>query len=290
MKIEDYIVSEQGFLIDFVAWIFSDVLKYILFTPLELFKSVTATSVLQKMCLFSGALVTILAMFEGLKRIVSMQYTPISQILFRYPIALCVSAASPFLFYYGALATNEMVKFMGIITNSSIVGTDYYSSILQGYGEHVMETIVVFIFLIVLIFYVFRILLYHANRWFGLLFNMVATPLAMSAFIFKPYEQVAIGWFKDSVKKLMIVVVHSFFLGLIGIILYAPTTEFVADNVGVVKHAIVKILFSIGGLHMMLRPPQWISAWFDSGDNFNSTRKAFRPVKLIVKKLIPFGK
>lgn len=285
MKAEDYVLQEQGFIIDFVAWIFSDVLQYILFTPFEFFKSATATSVLLKMGVFSGGLVTLLAMIEGIKRTLSMKHTSMTQIIARYPIALGVSAAAPFLFYYAGLGTNELVKFMGLITQSSLDGLDFYTSTLQEIGEHVMEAIVMFFFLLVMVYYVFKILLYHANRWFGLLFNMVTTPIAMTAFMFKPYENVASGWLKDSVHKFMVVVVHSFFLGLIGILLYAPTSEYILDTVGIFKYAIVKLMFAIGGLQMMLKPPSWISGWFDSGDNFNSTKKAFKPIQLLMGKI-----
>lgn len=291
MSTEDYIVKEQGFIVDFVSWIFSDVLSYILFTPFEFFKSATAVSVLIKMGLFSGGLVTVLSMIEGLKRTMSLKYTPMTQILTRYPIALAVSAIAPFIFYFAGLGTNEMVKFMGLITQGSISGHDHYSSMLQGIGEHIFETVFLFIFLIVLIFYVFKVILYHANRWFGLLFNMVTTPIAMTAFMFKPYESVASGWMKDSIHKFLVVVVHSFFLGLIGVLLYAPTTQLVSDTMGVFWYSVVKVLFAIGGLQMMLKPPSWISGWFDSGDNFNSTRSAFRPLKVVLGKLnIPLGK
>lgn len=283
--IRDQIVKKQGFVIEFVSWLFSDVLRYILFTPFEFFKSATAISVLLKVGALSGGIVTILTMFEGIKRSISMQYTPMSQILVRYPIALVVSAMAPFIFYYAGMFTNELVKLMGLITNGSLDGYDHYSSVLQGMGERVMETIVIFVFIIVLIYYMFRVLLYHANRWFGLLFNMVTTPLAMTAYMFKPHEGITRGWVQDTIGKFMVVVVHSFFLGLIGIILYAPTTQLVTDTMGTFSYAIVKLLFSIGGLQMMLNPPKWIRGGFDSGDSFNTTRSAFKPIKQILTRM-----
>jgi hypothetical protein len=285
MPAEKYIQKEQGFVIDFVSWVFSDVLEYILFTPFEFFKSATAISVLVKMGVFSGGLVTILTMIEGLKRTLSLKYTPMSQILYRYPIGLVISAIVPFLFYYAGMGTNELVKFMGLITHSSIEGVDHYTSMLQGVMEHVMEAVLMFFFLLVMVVYIFRILLYHANRWFGLLFNMVATPIAMTAYIFNPYQQVAKGWMADTIQKFLVTVFHSFFLGLIGVLLYAPTYQYVSGIVGISEYMIIKTLFAIGGLQMMLKPPAWIMAWFDKGDNFHSTTRAFSPIRKMLGKI-----
>jgi hypothetical protein len=243
------------------------------------------------MGLFSGGLVTVLTMIEGLKRTLAMTYTPMSRIMSRYPIAILISGLAPFLFYGMGFATNELVKVMGLLTQSSISGVDHFTSALQGVGEHVMEAVVMFVFLIVMCIYIFRVLLYHANRWFGLLFNMVTTPIAMTAFIFKPYQDMASSWFKDTMGKFLVVVVHSLFLGLIGVLLYAPTTQFIQDTMGTFQYVIVKLMFAIGGLQMMLKPPAWIVRGFDSGDSVNGTKRAFRPLmRLIGKANVTFPK
>lgn len=264
-SVTESVIKERSFLVDFVAWLFSDVLKYILFTPFEFFKSNTSTSILLRMGVFSAGLVTILAMGEGFKRMLSMGYTPMSRVFSRYPIALIVSAFAPSIFYYAGVFTNELVKYMGILTGSSMEGMDQFTTLFHEAAFHTFEAAMTFFMLCVIAFYFFRILMFHAIRWFGLLFNMVMTPIAMTAFMFRPYENVFSGWVKDTVSKFSVVVAHSFFLGLIAIILYAPNiglSNSIADSFW---ESMIRMMMSIGGLHMMLYPPSWIISWFDQG-------------------------
>lgn len=273
------VTKERSFLVEFVSWIFSDVLKYILFTPFEFFKSDTSISIVIRMGVFSAGFVTILAMVEGFKRMLSMDYTPMSRVFVRYPIALCVSAFAPTIFYYAGYLTNELVKYMGILTGSSLEGTDSFNSLFHEVGYHTYEAALTFFMLVILIFYFLRILMFHAIRWFGLMFNMVMTPIAMTAFMFRPYENVFSGWMKDSISKFSVVVAHSFFLGLIAIILYAPNiglSNTIADSFW---ESTLRTLMSIGGLHMMLHPPGWIISWFDKG-------KDIRQGSGMIKRLI----
>lgn len=278
-SVTEAVTKERSFLVEFVSWIFSDVLKYILFTPFEFFKSDTSISIVIRMGFFSAGLVTILAMVEGFKRMLSMDYTPMSRVFVRYPIALCVSAFAPTIFYYAGYLTNELVKYMGILTGSSLEGTDSFNSLFHEVGYHTYEAALTFFMLVILIFYFLRILMFHAIRWFGLMFNMVMTPIAMTAFMFRPYENVFSGWMKDSISKFSVVVAHSFFLGLIAIILYAPNiglSNTIADSFW---ESTLRTLMSIGGLHMMLHPPGWIISWFDKG-------KDIRQGSGMIKRLI----
>lgn len=267
-------------MVNFVSWIFEDVMQYILFTPFDFFISNTATSILMKMGIFSAGLVTVLAMAEGFKRMLSIGYTPMAQVFMRYPLALIVSALAPTMFYYAGVITNTLVKVMGSITGSSLDGVDYFSSLLHETAYHTYEAALTFVLLIILIFYFFKVMLYHAVRWFGLIFNMVTTPIAMTAYMFSSYENVASSWLQDSVSKFLVVVVHSFFLGLIAVILYAPNVVNGNTAGDTFWETFIRIMISIGGLHMMMKPPAWITKWFDKGKDIKQstgvTRKVIR--------------
>lgn len=267
MSAESVIVKERGFVVDFVGWIFSDMLQYILFTPFDVFKNSYTISILLKMSIVSASLVTALTMFEGLKRSLSMKYTPMSQILYKYPLALTVSALAPHGFYWMARGVNKLVELMGLITSSSMKGTDIFANTLQGLGTHIFMSVMSFFFLLVLMFYLFKILLFHAYRWFSLLFNMVVTPLVMIAYMFKPFENVAGAWFKDTMQKFFVQVGHSFLLGMIGIILYTPMMYPAEGFKDGIQLGLVRLMFAIGGLHMMLHPPKWFHALTDKGEN-----------------------
>jgi hypothetical protein len=263
--------------IDFVNWMFTDVLQYVLFTPFEIFKNPAVTSALLKMSLVSASLVTILAMLEGIKRSFSMKYTPMSQIAARYPVALGVSAFAPYLFYYGAIGANTVTGMMGKLTGSTMDGRDLYMNNMHGLGDHVYMSLLTFIFMIALFVYLFKIILFHATRWFGLLFNMITTPLAMLSYMFKPYEHVASAWVKDTLAKFGVQIAHSFMLGIIAIILYSPNMLPFSGFTTGVEWILVKLMLAIGGLHMMMNPPAWITGYLDKGAD------ARKPIGTVVK-------
>lgn len=242
-------------------------LKYVLFTPFELFKNPAMIGILLKMSGISMAVVTVLTMIEGLKRTLSLSYTPMSQIAVRFPIAIVVSAIVPFIFYYTAIGVNELVSYMGLITGGAMEGNDVFVNHLTGLSNSIFMSVLTFFFLIALGFYLFKILLYHAYRWFGLMFNMLVTPFVMVSYIFKPFESILSMWTKDNIQKFFVQVAHSFMLGLIAIILYSPNLLPTHSAWQGMEYGIIKIMLAIGGLHMMLNPPGWVRGMMDSGAN-----------------------
>lgn len=267
MSAPDLIVRERGFVVEFVNWIFTDMLKYVLFTPFELFKNPAMIGILLKMSGISMAVVTVLTMIEGLKRTLSLSYTPMTQIAIRFPIAIVVSAIVPFIFYYTAIGVNELVSYMGLITGGAMEGNDVFVNHLTGLSNSIFMSVLTFFFLIALGFYLFKILLYHAYRWFGLMFNMLVTPFVMVSYIFKPFESILSMWTKDNIQKFFVQVAHSFMLGLIAIILYSPNMLPTGSAWQGMEYGIIKIMLAIGGLHMMLNPPGWVRGMMDSGAN-----------------------
>lgn len=264
--IEKAVQTEQSFITGFVGWILSDVMVYILYTPFEFFKTEVAISILIKVGIFSSGFVTLLAMIEGFKRMLSVSYTPMMQVFARYPLALFVSAFAPVLFYYAGLWTNEIVKLVGRMASISLEGSQDFASVIESLDYHIFESFVTFFLMIIMIFFFFRLLLFHAARWFGLLFNMMMTPVAMTAYMFKPYENVASEWFKDTLSKFLVVIAHSFFLSLIMLILYSPQIGLPDSTGGSFGNTLVRLLMSIGGLGMMLSPPKWIRSWMNNGN------------------------
>lgn len=287
---KDYLVKEQGFVVSFVGWIFSEVIPTVLYTPTILFDSNVAISILLKMSVFSAGLVTILAMIEGFKRMIAVQYTPLTQICIRYPIALGVSAFAPILFYYTGASMNLLVKYIGSLTSLSMQGTEYFTSILSSLGHHIFETFMTFFLMIILIYYSIRILLMHSSRLFGLLFNMVVTPIAMTAYMFRSFENVAAAWAKDTLGKFTVVLAHAFFLGLIAIILYAPIDQLIGNMGSHFSGAITKLLMAIGGLRMMLNPPAWITSFFEKKNDSGRTSKPFKQLAKLAVKVALKGK
>lgn len=281
----EYVVeNERGFLVDLVAWIFDIMLDYILFTPVGMFKSATAISLVIKFGVISGSLVTILSLFEGIKRMMNMQYTPVGQILRRYPIALAVSGFAPLLFYWMGIGANEIVNLIGLITGATLKQPGMFVNKWHQLGDSIYMSFLTFLFLIAMLWYLMKALMTHATRWFGLLFNCITTPLVMLSYIFKSYEHVAKSWFTDTLAKYAVQIYHSFFLSMIAVIMYAPNVVPFADNIDGSNSMLLRLMLSIGGLHLMDKPPAWVrnaTAGDNSKDYLASVGKI---VKLVISK------
>lgn len=250
--------KERGFLIDFVGWMFSDMIKYILFTPFNMFATGATISLVIKFSIVAGAFVTILTMIEGFKRMASAQYTPIGQIMMRYPIALAVSGFAPILFYGMGMGANGLVELIGHIADTTVHSPEIFKSRFAELGSSIYLSFLTFFFLIALCFYMFVAFLKHAKRWFGLLFNCVTTPLVMLSYMFNSYNHIAVEWFKDTMDKFKTQVVHSLFLSIIMVILYAPNMILPGSGADGMNHGLVRIMLAVGGLHMMIFPPAWV--------------------------------
>lgn len=276
----------RGFLADMIGWIFDDMLKYVLFTPFEMFKSVAVVSIVIKMGIVSGGLVTILALIEGLKRTLSLSYTPMRTILMRYPIALAVSGFAPILFYYAGMGVNEMVSLIGKLADVNIGGDAIYMNKWHQLGGSIFESFMTFFFLIALFFYLMKAFLYHGARWFGLILNCVTTPVVMLSYVFKTYDHVARGWLKDTLSKYGMQVVHSLFLSLIAVILYTPNLLPPDGGLAAFNSFLVRLMLSVGGLHMMMNPPAWLkNAISNAGTDPKSMMQSVGKIISLVSKL-----
>lgn len=257
---EDWVLESRGFVIEVIKTVFDSFLQYILFTPAELFDTSSVKSLVLKFSAVSMATTTVLTMGEGLKRIIGAEYTPYTQVFKRFPIAIFISAFAPFLFYWAAKGSNILVDVVIALIGGSISDTAYFANELHRLGSSIYQVFITFVFLVVLLVYLCRIIFYHATRWFGLLFNCLATPLVMTAWIFKPYEHVLEAWLKDNKIKFLSQVGHSFFLGVISLVLFTPNLLPFASGIDIFYHFIFKIMIAIGGFYLMLNPPSWVKA------------------------------
>lgn len=255
----------RGFLADMIGWIFDDMLKYILFTPFEMFKSVATVSITMKLGFVASGLVTILAIIEGMKRSMSLQYTPLRTIAMRYPIAIAVTGFAPLMFYYAGMGVNELVSLIGILADANIGGASVYMNKWQGVGASIFESFMTFLFLIALFFYLMKAFMYHGIRWFGLILNCIMTPFVMLSYMFKSFDHTAGAWMKDTLSKYGMQVVHSLFLSLIAIIMYTPNLVPPDSSIAAFNSFLVRLMMAVGGLHMMMSPPAWMKSLLTTG-------------------------
>jgi len=255
----------RGFLAEMIGWIFDDMLKYILFTPFEMFKSVAMVSTTLKLGVVASGLVTILALIEGMKRSMSMKYTPLRTIALRYPIAIAVSGFAPLIFYYAGMGVNELVALIGTLADANIGGASVYMNKWQGLGASIFESFLTFIFLVALFMYLIKAFMYHGIRWFGLVLNCMMTPIVMLGYMFKSFDHTTGEWIKDTLSKYGMQVVHSLFLSVIAIILYTPNLVPPEGTLAAFNSFLVRLMMAVGGLHMMLSPPAWMKSLLTTG-------------------------
>jgi hypothetical protein len=281
----EYIIqNERGFLADLIGWIFDDMLKYILFTPFDLFQSATAVSVVMKMGVVSGGAMIVLSLVEGIKRTLSMKYTPMGTIMMRYPIALAVAGFAPALFYYAGMSVNGLVSLVGTLANANIGGHGVYASKLQAMSGSIYEAFMTFLFMLVLLGYLMKAFLQHAARWFGLLVNCVTAPIVMLSYVFKSYDHIAKAWLADTIHRFSSQVYHSFFLSLIAVILYTPNLLPTGGASGTWDSMFVRLMLSVGGLHFMMHPPAWLKNSTSSEDPREMMKTVGKLTKLLSKR------
>ncbi len=273
-----------GFLTDFISWLFDDMMKYLLFTPLGIFNNPETISIVFRFGALSAAIVTLLSILEGIKRMLSLSYTPLRQMVVRYPLALAVTGFAPLAFYWTAMGVNKAVELIGALTKAGLSDTYTYANQIQALGDSIFMSGLTFFFLVAASFYMTKAFLQNGARWFGLLFNCVTTPLVMMGYIFKPYEHIAGAWLSDTMKKFGTQVVHSFYLSLIAVIMFSPKVVASSSLEDGFNAAIVRLMLAVGGLHLMMHPPGWIKGRVHAENAKTYIDTAVKLVKMMVVK------
>lgn len=243
--------------VDFIGQILYFVSNVILATPVFLFDNEWLSKMIYKTCLFSAGTVTVLTMVEGIKRMLNLHYTPLKQIIVRFPIALAVSAFSPYLFIKGIKGLNYLTDLILKFFKSQF-GMIGDSKLLLA-GE--IDTAFLLLFTVVFLILSVPIIFYAGRRWFDLIALSVTTPLAMTAWIFNSFNHFFTKWKNALINLSTIQLVYAAFFTLLSFIMFAvpfpPTFE----------GSLAKLILMVGGMWRLAFPPQFVKSMVDKGES-----------------------
>ena len=277
--------------VNLLSWIYELLSKYILVTPLWLFKNSYFTNVTLIFSILSVAVVTILTLIESIKRMYPskrIQYTPFKEILKRFPMAIAASGFAPFAF-------EQIYGFLNKLSQS-------ISSIGRGYiqKEHAvnfdwasLDFLTIVGLDIALISMLFPIFIKNGRRFFDIVALGAMTPLAFSAWVFDDYKHLHQKWWRHLKQMSIMQITYSIFICLIGILIFGTTNDFSPDGI---SSYFVKILVILGGLSRLINPPNIVLSSADHGKDIWSlgkdfiqtfTLKNFTPLKFYSTEIKP---
>ncbi len=243
--------------VDFIGKILYFISNVILATPIFLFDNEWLSQMIFKTSLFSAGTVTVLTMIEGIKRMLNLHYTPLKQVLLRFPVALTVSAFSPYLFVKGIETLNALTQLILKFFKTQF-GVTGETKLLLG-GE--IDILFLLLFTVVFLIMSVPIILYNGRRWFDLLALAITTPLAMTAWVFKSFNHFFSKWSNTLVNLSLVQLIYAAFFTILSFIMFAvpfpPTFE----------GSIAKLIIMAGGMWRLAYPPQFVRSMVDKGES-----------------------
>lgn len=243
--------------VDFIGQILYFVSNIILATPVFLFNNEWLSRMIYKLCLLSAGSVSVLTMVEGIKRMMNLSYTPLKQIIIRFPIALTISTLSPYLLVKGIKGLNYVTDLILTFFKNQFGSIGDAKLTLGG------EVDILFLLLFTAIFLILSIpIIFHSGRrWFDLLALSVVTPLAMTAWVFKSFNHFFSRWKSSIINLTTVQLVYAAFFTLLSFIMFAipfpPTFE----------GSLAKLMLMVGGMWRLAFPPQFIKSMTDKGES-----------------------
>ena len=266
--------------IEIMAWVYKMLNNFVLHTPLWLFKHSAFEGVTLTLSMLSVSLVILFSMYEGIMRMLSIRskkkdYTKMDKIAKRFFIALLAAGLMPTLFVKGFTVLNWLSHTIGQIGYINMTAKVNPGNISG------LDVLALGLFDVALIGYLIPVLLKNGRRFFDLICLNILSPLALTAWVFERHRNLYHQWW-SAIKNLAVVqVVHSLFIGLLGILIFAIPNTF---NGGAL---FFKMILVVGGLARMNTPPRILSHYqSDFGGTVKDTYKGFLQ-SLNLKKKIP---
>ncbi|TVY09948.1 type IV secretion system protein [Paenibacillus cremeus] len=238
--------------------IYEFVTKIVIYTPEWIFNNSWFPSSVAKFSSVSVILIIIIAMIEGIKRMCKLNHTPYPDFLKRLPIALGVSAATPFIFSSGLKLLNTVTDWILKLGADEIGANKAVGIFITPILFEPVNAIVMVLFLILISLLCVPMLLLHARRWFDLTMLGMLTPLAMVAFIFDSTRDYFNQWLRGIKRLGLVQLAYAGFVTVIGILMFGtpnPTTF-----TGVIS----KTLLLTGGIYRLAFPPQIVKNFDDN--------------------------
>lgn len=246
-----------------VHWLLSGIYKVVssvvIWTPEFLFGNSWFPETISKFSILSIGLVSVVAMFEGLKRICRLSYTPFSHTAKRLPIALLVSGFAPLIFSSGVKILNKATKIILDLGSSEIGSESLQSLSMLSLSFQPLNILIMLGFAILFAALCIPMFIFHGKRWFHLLSMGILTPFAMSAYLFESTEKYFHAWLNSIKNSCGQQLIYAAFVSLLGVLMFAT------PNPETVGGIFAKMLVMIGGIYTLAYPPSFIP---DSGKSF----------------------
>jgi hypothetical protein len=259
-----------------IQFIFKHIYKFVtevvLYTPQWIFDNDWFSSVVSKYSTVSIACVIVFAMIEGIKRMCKLSHTKFTDTLKKLPLALGISAATPYIFTHGLKLLNKTTEMILKLSSETLTNTDV-SVVATSLIFEPINILMMIIFLIVVAVLCIPMVLFHARRWFDLTVLGILTPLAMSAWLFESTQSYFHLWLRNIKSLSMVQIAYAVFISILGILMFAtpnPTT---------VAGIFSKILIMTGGIYRLAYPPQFIKRFDDNGGSFIQWAKQMKNFK-----------
>lgn len=265
--------------VNLISYIYEILTKIVLHTPLFIFNNSYLKNTSLTIAMVSITLVTILTIFESIMQVSKQRHTKFTDILKRYPIAIGITGFAPFFFETGFKIINKLSS--AITQIGGAVNRD--GMLLMDTPTNTLDVLIMLIFDGMLLGLLIPIFLQNGRRWFDLLALSVVSPLALTAFCFDRHKYLFDKWW-DHVKRLSLVqIVYSVFIMLMGVFIYG--TRFMTGGMEVI---FFKLLVTLGCLHRLGSPPNFVKRLTDNGEDvvgmgtsfFNTFKRTYDTVTL----------
>ncbi len=256
-----------------VQFIFKHIYKFVteivLYTPEWIFGNDWFPTAVSNYSMFSIACIIIIAMVEGIKRMCKLSHTKFRNTLRKLPLALVVTAATPFLFVNGVKVLNRLTKLI-LNLSSTTIALGSPSIFATSIVFEPLNILIMFMFLIITTILCVPLILFHARRWFNFTVLGMLTPLAMSASLFESTHDYFQLWLRNIKNLSFVQIAYAIFISILGLLMFATPNPVTFTGV------FSKTLLMIGGIHCLAFPPQLIKRFDSGGVGFAKSAKQMK--------------
>lgn len=240
---------------EFIGWAFSELTRLVTTIPTDLIGNQNSIKMQAIFMGYGALMIVFLAIAEGYKAIMGINYTKPSVIFGRTFIALIGAGLTMPAVIWLIKCSNmavQMVLYMGetYFNGSSDLGSLLRDFSASGVGNFFASIL----FMIVFLYFIVHALFKVGIRWFDLLMNMVGSPFAWASYVTNGTAKHLASWMAGTGKLILINLVYAFYVSVISVVIMGPGP---VESFG---GWVARMLLLVGGLYRLANPPAWIQS------------------------------
>jgi hypothetical protein len=280
MKAGDWLDHLPQHIMDLSVFLLAKIyalLMLVLQTPLFLFNN---SYIKDATMLFSGIsilMVTLLTIYEGMKRMMRKKHTDLPTIAKRFFVAALGAGVAPFLFEKSFQLINILTASIAKIGEAGLKMNDTSGFIGIHHDPSTFDwfnTLAILGFDIMLLATVIPILLQNGRRFFDLMVLCAIAPVALGCWVFKEQKYLFDKWWFNIKKLGSTPIVYSIFICILGLFIFGTKNSMTGGGF------LIKMIIIVGGLARMANPPSFVKSRVDTGDGTDesmvSTARGFK--------------